>query len=141
MNSGNEHRTQGSFPRRIDVLDRVFALIEEFFDGREISPAHLFTIKLAVEELFTNLVKYNKDTDREIEIELEQGDDRVTISLTDFDVEPFDITNVAAPELDIPLEQKRPGGLGIHLVKQMVDQVSYEYVDRRSKTTLIKLLR
>jgi anti-sigma regulatory factor (Ser/Thr protein kinase) len=62
----------------------------------------------------------------------------VEVALTDRDVDPFDITR--APEVDITrvIEERVPGGLGLHLVRQMADEVEYDYNEatRESRITL-----
>jgi anti-sigma regulatory factor (Ser/Thr protein kinase) len=55
-------------------------------------------------------------------------------------VERFDIRTVPNVDVDRDLKDRKPGGLGIHLLKRMVDDVGYEYVDGRSTTTFVKLL-
>ena len=62
------------------------------------------------------------------------------MSLTDFGVERFDIR--AVPDVDVhrDLKDRTPGGLGIHLLKRMVDDIGYEFVDGRSTTIFIKEL-
>ena len=98
-------------------------------------------VQFAVEELFTNQVKYAVGGRDPMLLELTRDDHAVRVSLTDFDVEPFDIRQAPDAAVDAPIEERRPGGLGIHLVKRMVDGITYEYVDRRSTTTFSKSLR
>jgi anti-sigma regulatory factor (Ser/Thr protein kinase) len=93
-----------------------------------------------VEELFTNLVKYSRGGKREIQIALAREADRLVVSLTDFDVEPFDIRSVPDAKIDLGIDQRKPGGLGIHLVRRMVDEIDYRYEDGRSTTTFVKSL-
>lgn len=63
------------------------------------------------------------------------------ILLTDPDCPRFDI-RTDAPEVDLfqPLESRTPGGLGIHLVKKMVDRIEYDHVDRVGTIRLFKKL-
>jgi anti-sigma regulatory factor (Ser/Thr protein kinase) len=62
------------------------------------------------------------------------------VTIIDTDAEPFDI--MAAPEADVnlPIEQRKPGGLGIHLIRKMVDTIQYSYVaeQRTSRITFRK---
>ena len=53
---------------------------------------------------------------------------------------PFDPTKHDSVDIDQPIGERTPGGLGIHLVKKMMDEVIYEYADRSCKITLIKRL-
>jgi serine/threonine-protein kinase RsbW len=93
-----------------------------------------------VEELFTNMVKYNPEATRDIALSMGQSNATLTVRLTDFDVAPFDVTR--APQVDVtkPLEERAIGGLGLHLVRQMADTIRYEYADGRSTITFTKTL-
>jgi serine/threonine-protein kinase RsbW len=71
-------------------------------------------------------------------VRLQALDGGVELTLIDHDVEPFDITR--APDVDIgkPIEEREPGGLGLHLVRRMADRVDYDYVPatRQSRTSI-----
>jgi anti-sigma regulatory factor (Ser/Thr protein kinase) len=62
------------------------------------------------------------------------------VRLTDFDVDSFDPTKAPAIDVEKPLSEWQPGGLGLHLVRQMADTLQYEYVERRSTITFTKAL-
>jgi serine/threonine-protein kinase RsbW len=129
-----------SFPRSASCLPEIFDFIDAFFADAGIGERHRFPIHLAVEEWFTNLVKYSQGGVRDIRLELKREAGRLAVSLTDFDVPKFDIR--AVPDVDVTkdVRERKPGGLGVHLLKQMVDDVGYEYVDGRSTTTFFKAL-
>ena len=114
--------------------------MDAFFARTGVGDEHLKPLQFAVEELFTNLVKYSRGGTRDILLDLKHEGGRLVVSLTDFDVEPFDIRAVEDVDVDRDLKDRKPGGLGIHLLKRMVDDVGYEYVDGRSTTTLVKSL-
>jgi len=129
-----------TFARSIDSLDAIFAFIEQFFAGEAIDPALRPVINLTVEELFVNMVNYNEGGNTEIRLRMERSDGELVATLTDFDVERFDPTE--RPDVDItkPIEERMPGGLGIHLVRKMVDSLDYDYTDRQSTITIRKTL-
>jgi len=129
-----------AFPRNIASLEAIFAFAEEFFAREAIGPEPRFAVQFALEEMFTNMVKYQAHSPHEILIRLECADDRIELRLTDYDVEPFDPTRVEPPAIDVPLEKRRVGGLGVHLTRMVMDSVEYEYVDRQSTITLTKKL-
>jgi serine/threonine-protein kinase RsbW len=93
-----------------------------------------------VEELFTNMVKYNPDAIRDIALSFGQNNSTLTVRLTDFDVAPFDVTRAPPVDVTKPLEERAIGGLGLHLVRQMADTIRYEYADGRSTITFTKAL-
>jgi anti-sigma regulatory factor (Ser/Thr protein kinase) len=59
------------------------------------------------------------------------------VCLTDFDVDEFDVTK--APDVDInrPLSERTPGGLGIHLVRRVTESLSYRYENRTSTIEMV----
>jgi len=128
------------FKRDLNSLDEIFKFIKKFSAKTGLDESVVFTINLVVEELFTNMVKYTYENSNEILLELKKEENNLIIYLTDFDVEPFDISKTAEVDTKQSLEERRVGGLGIHLVKQMIDKIEYEYKDRQSKIILIKHL-
>jgi anti-sigma regulatory factor (Ser/Thr protein kinase) len=133
-------RAQRSFPRTAACLPDIFDFMDTFFDGAAVGEPARMPAQFAVEELFTNLVKYSRGGVKDISIELAREDSRLVVSLTDFDVEPFDIRTLPDANVDLELKDRKPGGLGIHLVRRMVDQIDYQYADGRSTTTFVKSL-
>ena len=115
------------FKRDLSSLDEMFKFINEFSAKSDVDESVVFTINLVVEELFTNMVKYASENTNEILLELKKNEDDLIIHLTDFDVEPFDISKTAEVDTQQSLEKRRVGGLGIHLVKQMIDKIEYDY--------------
>lgn len=129
-----------TFKREIQSLGAVFDLIREFVTVNNIDDSITFSISLASEELFTNMVKYNSESTSDISVSLRKDENRVIIDFIDFDEEPFDITKVEEVNTHQRLEERKVGGLGIHLLKKMVDAINYEYSNGRSKITLVKNL-
>ncbi|MCH7681421.1 ATP-binding protein [candidate division KSB1 bacterium] len=128
------------FKRDLSSLDDIFEFIDEFSVKTGLDESVVFTMNLVVEELFTNMVKYTSGNTNKILLELKKEENNLIIHLTDFDVDPFDITETAEVDTKQSLEERRVGGLGIHLVKEMMDKIEYEYKDRQSKIILIKHL-
>ena len=131
---------KGLFARDWAALAQVFAFLDEFAAAHQLDEPVRYTVALAVEELFTNMVKYHGDGAPEIPLHAEVVDGAVRIVLEDHDVERFDITEVPARDIDKPAPQRRPGGLGIHLVREMMDDFRYDYKDRCGTITIVKRL-
>ena len=115
------------FRREIDALDEIFRFLEDFVAEAAIDELTGFTINLVVEELFTNMVRHNADGGGEIDISIERVDDGLRLDLVDPDAEPFDPASVPPPPVSEGIGDRQPGGLGLHLVHAMVDDVRYEY--------------
>ncbi len=133
-------KAQRSFPRTAACLPEIFAFMDGFFAHAGIGDEHRMPMQFVVEEWFTNLVKYSRGGTKEILFELKRQGDRLVLSLTDFGVERFDIREAKEVDVNLDLKDRTPGGLGIHLLKRMVDDIGYEYVDGRSTTTFVKEL-
>jgi anti-sigma regulatory factor (Ser/Thr protein kinase) len=129
---------RGSFKREIGSVSDVHGFVRAFFEREGLDRDYLFAVDLAVEEIFTNMVKYGDGGDREIEVELDMQDEHLTIRLIDHDVSPFDITAADVVDVDLPLKERKIGGLGIHLVRKFMDEIDYTYENRRSTVTLVK---
>jgi anti-sigma regulatory factor (Ser/Thr protein kinase) len=88
--------------------------------------------------LFTNMVKYNPEGSGRLVLEIDREGDHLACRLADPDSAFFDVT--AAPDADINAgaEQREPGGLGLHLIRRMVESIEYDYSGRRSVITFRK---
>ena len=130
-----------SVPRQIGSLSEVMELVERFFAATSTNPEVRFPVELALEEIFTNMVKYNASGKGDIRIDLGVRDGDLVVTVTDFDTPRFDPV-ADSPEVDIdqPLEERRVGGLGIHLVKRMMDRIEYSHRNRTGTITLHKRL-
>ena len=132
----------GEFRREIEAIGEVFAFLGNFTDRQEIDEKTAFCINLVVEELFTNMVRHNEGGGDRITLSIERRNDRIHLELLDIDVEPFDPKTAEIPPVDAGIEERRPGGLGIYLVRKMVDDLNYAYEakDRRMRITVTKTL-
>ena len=122
-------------------MNSVFEYIDEFMLLNHINHSASYALQFIVEELFTNLVKYNRGSQNEIAVSLEKVGDSVAVQLTDFDVDEFDFTKLPEVSVDEPLRRRPVGGLGVHLVRKMVDEMRYEYSNRVSKIRVTKNLK
>ena len=122
-----EPAASGAFRRSFDALQALFDFTAGFFARHGVDKALLPTVDLAVEELFTNMVKYSPGGSAEVRMDIATIPGGVEVTLTDYDVEPFDIAEAPAVDVDLPLEQRLPGGLGLHLIRRMLDCIDYDY--------------
>jgi anti-sigma regulatory factor (Ser/Thr protein kinase) len=116
-------------PRNVDAVGEIFAPIERFCREEELESRATFHLKMTVEELFTNLVKHNEGGGGYILLELEADAARITARLTDYDVQRFEVAETDPVELRRPLSERGEGGLGLNLVRSMVDTLTYSYRD------------
>jgi len=112
---------------------------EEFCRLNDLASADRSTVDFVLEELFTNSVKYG-GKDGEIQVALECGRGEVRLTMTDFDTERFDLREAPEVDVDRPIHDRTPGGLGIHLIRKIADRIEYDYRDRVGTTTVFKRL-
>ncbi len=127
------------FRRDLGSLGEIVGFVEQFLSENGVDGEHAFDVELILEELFTNMVKYNGGRE-DIAIALGWHQPTLTMRLKDFGVDSFDPTARDAVDVSRPLEERRAGGLGIHFVRTIADDVRYEYVDRNSTITVRKKL-
>jgi serine/threonine-protein kinase RsbW len=131
---------EAPFGRAYRDLDRLLAAVREFCTAHAIPAAAAFALELTAEELFTNLVRHNRGGGDHILFGLERTPDGISMRLTDYDVDPVDVTLVPPVVVSLPAEARRPGGLGLYLVKTYMDHLVYEYADRTLRITATKRL-
>jgi serine/threonine-protein kinase RsbW len=130
----------GSFERDFRALGDIFAFTKRFAEAHGFDEPLRYSVNLVVEELFTNMVKYNTGGGHAIAIRMEIGNGSLRIELVDDDVDPWDPNEAPKVKTDQPLEERKPGGLGLYLVRSIVDDLKYEYANRQMKVTAIKNL-
>jgi serine/threonine-protein kinase RsbW len=127
-------------PRSLESLDAMFSFLEEHMGKASVDQRVAFHIKLAADELFTNMVRYNETESDSIGMGFEIAGGRIRIQLIDRGVAPFDPAGAPDPKVERPMEERTPGGLGIHLVKSVCDEVTYEYRNGSMEITIVKEL-
>lgn len=125
------------FKRNFDEIKNIVTMTEALFRQEGLQAGLRTVVDLATEELFVNMVTYNTESSEDILIQMMPHEHGIKVSLTDYNVDRFDPTNAVAVDVDAPLEERTPGGLGLYLVMKMVDSIHYEYRNRKSKITFI----
>jgi anti-anti-sigma factor len=120
---------------------RVTAAFAEFADAHALPASVRRSMNVVLDELLTNTRVYGfaGREGGEVTVEAELRTDRVSVTLTD-DGRPFDPFGVTTPDTALPVEERRIGGFGIHLVRRMMDEVSYHRRADRNVVVLTKLL-
>ena len=120
-------------------LPRIQAAIGEFSREQDWPPDIEFQVDLVLEELVLNVVNHGSGGGvGEIAIELLSDAEAVTIEIID-DGKPFDpLTDAPDPDTESSIEDRAVGGLGIHLVRTMMDEVSYRREENRNHMILVK---
>jgi serine/threonine-protein kinase RsbW len=126
------------FPRALSSLAALFAMSQEFCARNDVDQSGNYALDVVLEEIFTNLVRHGSKVPDEILVNLDRRGSDVVLSVTDFDAERFDLRDATPPDTTLPLADRQPGGLGLHLIRKLVDRVDYEHHDRTGTITIHK---
>ena len=112
---------------------------ERWLEAHEVSPKAMYLALVAIEELVTNCIHYGYDdaAERTIRIEFTLEDGVLTMEVTD-DGHEFDPVNAPEPDFRLELEDRPVGGLGIHMLRKLADEMAYERVDGKNRVRLVK---
>ena len=129
-------------PNRLPAIPELQIEFEQFVAQWEGAKPLIPTLNMALDDLLNNVVQYafpNDPTEHHIEVEGEVRDEWVILTITDDGI-PFNPLTVAPPDLSLLLHEREIGGLGIHLVRSMFDEVTYHRNVGRNVLTVKKKL-
>jgi serine/threonine-protein kinase RsbW len=115
---------------------RAAARVEDFCRSRSIPQRIVQRFTLALDEALTNVISYAFSDGRrhEIEVQIEFRDGDLTATVND-DGDPFDPLAQPSPDIRAPVEERKVGGLGIHLIRSMAHAVAYRRTGGRNQLT------
>ena len=124
---------------RLLELDRVADAVEAFGEAHGLSAKLRYQIRLVLDELLTNTISYGYADDGEhgIHVGMAEEGGRLRFLLED-DARPFDPLTARIPDVNAPADERPIGGLGIHLVRTIMDRVAYERVAGLNRLVLEK---
>lgn len=127
-------------PAKLEGMDLILSFVSFLLDSHGCSPQARTQLRMAVEELYVNVTLYAyPDQDGWAEIRGSVKDGTATFVLIDGGT-PFNPLEKDDPDIMLSGEERGIGGLGIFMVKTMVDEVAYEYRDSCNQLTLHKQL-
>jgi len=130
-----------SFKLKNDLseLDTLCQEMERFGRSIRLSKKFIFEINLALDELFTNIILYGFKDDKEhlIKVTLTPQNDILCLCIEDDGI-PFNPVEANEPDLGCTIEECKIGGLGIHLIRNLMDEICYERCGNKNKLTLKK---
>jgi anti-sigma regulatory factor (Ser/Thr protein kinase) len=133
-------------PARVEKLEEVFAFVDRVMDGAEINAKTQNNIKVAVEEIFVNIASYSYpagEGDVSVYAAVTRGLPSVpgifSVTFTDSGT-PYNPLDKADPDTSLPLMERPIGGLGILMVKKLMDTVRYRYENGKNILMLEKII-
>ena len=111
----------------LNQIATVIAKFGEFATEHELPPAMGRKMSIVFDDLLNNVVSYAfpDEGEHEIDIRAELVREQLTVTISDDGI-PFNPLSIQAPDTSVSLEDRELGGLGIHLVRSMVDDISYQ---------------
>ena len=117
----------------------VLEALEEHLAGRGAPPAAVASVMIALDEVVTNILDYGAADARAplVRIDARTDGDRVQVQVED-DGSAFNPMEKATPDTSLSIEDRAIGGLGIHLVRKLMDVVTYDRADGRNRLRFTK---
>ena len=115
---------------QFENLERVRSFATRYAEVYGLGPEDVYSVKLAVDEAFTNIVEhaYGGECDEEIECTCQITEEGLVISLRDCGY-PFDPNKVPDPDLEAELQDREVGGLGLYFIRQLMDKVEFQFIN------------
>jgi anti-sigma regulatory factor (Ser/Thr protein kinase) len=110
----------------IEEIERLSEIVSEFGNEHHLSEEFVYAVNLALDEILTNTISYgyaDKNT-HEITVTLRVQGNELAAEIID-DARAFDPLSAPKADVNLPLEQREVGGLGIHLARTLMDEMAY----------------
>ena len=129
-------------PNDVQEVPQLATFVEEVCESHGVDMMTTMQMNLALEEAVVNVMSYAypEGTKGYVDISALSESDCLTFVISDSG-KPFDPTTKGEVDTTLPAEERSIGGLGIHLVKQLMDSVQYEYKDGHNVLTLKKRIK
>jgi anti-sigma regulatory factor (Ser/Thr protein kinase) len=126
-------------PGTVDAIHPATVQAEAWLVEQQVSFEAMYLVSLAIEELVTNCIKYGyKDSNSHtIDFLLRVDGQILRLEVID-DGSPFNPLEAPRPDLSLPPEQRPIGGLGLHLLRELADEMRYERRDGTNRLSLTK---
>ena len=135
-------KRQLTLPNDINTIPQLSEFIEVIGEELEMEMSLIMSLNLALEEAVVNVMNYAyaPGTKGDVCIETTANGTHIEFIISDSGI-PFDPTKKEEVDTTLSAEERPIGGLGIHLVREIMDDVSYEYKDNKNILTLSKKIR
>lgn len=125
---------------KIENFDICASFIEQQMEEAGFDSKAIIKVVTACEEIIVNVMNYSySDGEGDLEISFSDGEGFIRIIFIDSG-KPFNPLEKSDINISLSADEREIGGLGIHMVKRLVDDVNYEYRDNQNVLTLVKNL-
>lgn len=124
---------------QISEINSVNLRFDTFAEEQHIPPSIVGRMHMVFEELLSNIIMhgYSGENDHDIVIKVQASPQRLKVTIVDDGV-PFNPLDSDTPDITLSLEEREIGGLGVHLVRTMMDNVSYERDGENNVVIVVK---
>ena len=131
-----------TLPNDIETIPRLNELIDTAAEESNLDPSLTMSLNLALEEAVVNVMNYAYPPGQAgtVDIEMVVSDTSLVFVISDAG-RPFDPTQAAEADTTLSADERPIGGLGIYLVRHLMDDIRYERLDDRNVLTLTKRIR
>lgn len=125
----------------LSEISKLATFIGELSEELDLTPELNFNLNLVLEEAVSNVIlyAYGEEKHKEISLMAKISDGNLVFVLTDSGKE-FDPTKVPDADITLSAEEREIGGLGIYLIRQIMNKVEYQRIDKRNVLTMRKQL-
>lgn len=122
---------------QLSELGRLRAKVDGFAENLGLNAKQVFEMHLALEEIFTNIIShgFKDDAAHDIRFAIKKDRDALVIRVEDDGV-PFNPVKAGKPDTRCPLEERKVGGLGVHLVRRFAQDMNYVRKKRKNVLTI-----
>jgi serine/threonine-protein kinase RsbW len=126
---------------RWDDMPVATSMLNRFGADNGLAPSVLHNLNVVLDEALNNIIAYGYDEGAhgDIMVRLEYRDDRIELVIEDRG-RMFDPRQVPSPDLDAPLRARKVGGLGVHFMRSLMDDITYTRVGDKNRLMLTKKL-
>lgn len=132
-------RTDITIKNDLIEIERLAGRVRNFGRENRLSEDLVWEIRLVLEEIVTNIISYGYEDRAEhaIDVNIVNTDQDITLRIRD-DARPFNPIEQSVPDLEIPIEDRGIGGMGIHIVREIMDEIGYKREEDSNLLVMIK---
>jgi sigma-B regulation protein RsbU (phosphoserine phosphatase) len=136
-----QYQSHITLPNDVQATTELGMFVDEVCENVGFDMSTTFKLNLAIEEAVVNVMSYAypAGTKGDVDIDAEADDEQLKFVISDSGT-PFDPTQKGEVDTTLSAEDRGIGGLGIHLIRQIMDTINYERVDGKNVLTLRKKL-
>lgn len=136
-----QYQSHITLPNDVQATTELGMFVDEVCENVGFDMSTTFKLNLAIEEAVVNVMSYAypAGTKGDVDIDAEADDEQLKFVISDSGT-PFDPTQKGEVDTTLSAEDRGIGGLGIHLIRQIMDTINYERVDGKNVLTLCKKL-